>query len=747
MAKQLKRTLIAWMVFMASAEAGDLTIERLFASPDVSGTQAVELRFSPDGSRVTYLRGKEDDLRQQDLWEYHIADGVNRMLVDSRVLVPGDEALDEVEKARRERMRIAGKGIVEYVWAPDGKRIVFPLSGDLYVYDLGRASGEAVRRLTNTEVFETDAKVSPGGRYVSFVREQNLFAIDLESGEERQLTTDGGDAIRNGMAEFIAMEEMDRDTGYWWSPDDRYIAFARVDESPVEIAKRYQIFANSFKTTEERYPFTGEDNVRIRLGVLELATGRKAWVDLGDEQDIYLARVDWTPDSSAVVLQRQSRDQKRLDLMAADPDTGRSRIVLSETSDAWINLHHNLEFLERSPGEFIWASERSGYQHLYRYDLDGKQLARITSGDWVVGELQAVDEERGLLFFDGFADTVLEKHLYAVALDGDGDADIRRITAEPGWHEIVMAETGRAYIDTYSSRSRPPRVSLHAADGSRLTWLVENPLDETHPYYPYLERHSEPEFGTLTAEDGQTLHYSLLKPGDFDAGKRYPVIVYVYGGPHVQVVNRQWGRDIVFHQYLQQQGYIVFSIDNRGSANRGTAFEFPIHEQMSKVEVRDQARGVEHLRTLDFVDPDRIGIYGWSYGGYMTLMAMMQAPEAFSAGVSGAPVTDWRLYDTHYTERYMSTPAGNPDGYDFASVMSHVGELAGPLLLVHGMADDNVLLNHSTLLLRKLQIEKMPFESMLYPNETHSFREPAINVHRTRLMMDFFDRHLGAERE
>ncbi len=745
MAKQLKRTLIACLFIMANADAKDLTIERLFASPDISGTQAVELRFSPDGTRVTYLRGKEDDLRQQDLWEYHIDDAANRMLVDSRVLVPDDEALDEVEKARRERMRIAGKGIVEYVWAPDGKRIVFPLSGDLYVYELGRAAGEAVRRLTNTEAFETDAKVSPGGRYVSFVREQNLFAIDLESGDELELTTDGKDAIRNGMAEFIAMEEMDRDTGYWWSPDDRYIAFAQVDESPVEIAKRYQIFADGFKTTEERYPFTGGENVRIRLGVLELATGRRTWLDLGEEQDIYLARVGWTPDSSTIVFQRQSRDQKRLDLMAADPGTGESRTVLTETSEAWINLHHNLKFLENSPGEFIWASERTGYQHLYRYDLDGNQLSRITSGDWAVASLQAVDEERGLLFFDGFADSVLEKHLYATSLEGD-EAN-KRITSEPGWHDIVMAENGRAYIDTFSSRRRPPRVSLHAADGTRLTWLVENPLDATHPYYPYLEAHREPAFGTLTAEDGQTLHYYLLKPADFDADERYPVIVYVYGGPHVQVVNRQWGRDIVFHQYLQQQGFVVFSIDNRGSANRGTAFEFPIHEQMSKVEVRDQARGVQYLRTLDFVDPERIGIYGWSYGGYMALMAMMQAPAAFNAGVSGAPVTDWRLYDTHYTERYMSTPARNPEGYEFASVMSHVGELAGPLLLIHGMADDNVLLNHSTLLLRRLQLEKIPFESMLYPNETHSFREPAINVHRTRLMMDFFDRHLGARRD
>jgi dipeptidyl-peptidase-4 len=307
-----------------------------------------------------------------------------------------------------------------------------------------------------------------------------------------------------------------------------------------------------------------------------------------------------------------------------------------------------------------------------------------------------------------------------------------------------MATSANAYIDSFSSRAIPPRVSLHAANGERLTWLVENPMDETHPYFPYRERHRVPEIGTLEADDGQALYFSILKPFDFDPAKRYPVIVYTYGGPHVQVVNNQWGRDAIFHQYLQQQGYLVFALDNRGSTNRGTAFEFPIHRQMSRVEVRDQELGVEYLRTLPYVDGDRIGIYGWSYGGYMTLMAMMQAPDAFAAGVSGAPVTDWALYDTHYTERYMSTPADNPDGYELSNVLSHVESLRGALLIIHGMADDNVLLNHSTLLFREMQKKRIPFESMMYPNETHGFRDPDINVHRTELMMRFLDRHLKA---
>jgi dipeptidyl-peptidase-4 len=734
--------LLACLTTICAAQADELTIERLFASPGLSGVRPVKLKLSPDGTRVTYLRGKEDDRRQQDLWEYHIAGDTNQLLVDSKVLVTVEEQLDDVEKARRERMRISGKGIVEYVWAPDGSSILFPQAGDLYLYVLDAATEEAVRRLTQTPAFETDPQVSEGGRYVSFIRDQNLFAIDLDNGKELQLTSDGGGTTRNGMAEFIAMEEMDRDTGYWWSPDDKYIAYTQVDESPVELAKRYQIFENSFKVTEERYPFAGKNNVRIKLAVLEVETGKKVWVDLGNEEDIYLARVDWTPDSSTVVFQRESRDQKRLDLMAADPATGKSRIVLTELSDVWVNLHHNLKFLERSPGEFIWASERSGFQHLYRYDLSGKQLAQLTAGDWAVSKLYSVDENRGVVVFDGFADSPLEKHLYEAPLFNDSNITIRKLTSGSGWHSVVMAESGGAFVDSFSSFSIPPQVSLRAADGSLLEWLVENPLDKTHPYFPYVDRHRDPEIGTLKAEDGQTLYYSMLKPFDFDPDKRYPVIVYTYGGPHGQVVTRKWGSS--FHQYLQQQGYIVFMLDNRGSASRGTAFEFPIHKQMSRIEARDQKQGAEFLKTLPYVNPDSIGIYGWSYGGYMTLMALMQAPDAFAAGVSGAPVTDWRLYDTHYTERYMSTPSANASGYDVANVLTYVEDLKSPLLVIHGMADDNVLLNNSTLLFREMQKKGVPFESMLYPNETHGFRDPAIVIHRTKLTMSFFDRHLKA---
>ncbi len=725
-----------------TSHAQALTIERLFASPDLSGSTPVALKFSPDGSRVSYLKGKAEDLRQQDLWEYHLRDRSHRLLVDSSRLTPDGEELDEVEKARRERMRIKGTGIVEYYWSADGKQLLFPLAGDLFLYQLADAS---VARLTRSDAFETDPKVSPSGTLVSFVRDQDLWVVGADGSNERALTTDGQGPIRNAMAEFIAMEEMDRDTGYWWSPDDRYIAFTQVDERTVEMASRYQIFDDSFRVTTERYPFAGKTNVSIRLGVIELASGKLTWVDLGDNPDVYLARVNWSP-AGKLLIQRQSRDQKTLDLLQANIVDGSTRTILTESSDVWLNLHHNLTFLETTADEFLWTSERSGFQHIYRYNLAGQELGQLTDGPWVVANIQAVDERRQVVLFEGFADGVLEKHLYETSLDpARGETampKMRRITRLGGWHTTEVAVSGSGFIDTFSSTNQPPQVSVHDADGQRLTWLAENALSDDHPYGPYISSHADTEFGSIAAADGQTLNYSMLKPLNFDPQRQYPAIVYVYGGPHAQVVSNQWGS--TFHQYLQQQGYMVFSLDNRGSANRGTGFEFPIHQQMSKIEVADQKAGAQYLKSLDFIDPERVGIYGWSYGGYMTLMALMREPGVWAAGISGAPVTDWALYDTHYTERYMGTPAGNPKGYQGANVLSYVDQLSDPLLLIHGMADDNVLLNHSTALLRSLQMAGKAFETMLYPNETHGFRDPAINTHRTHLMMNFFNRHLGA---
>lgn len=762
--------LVPSLLVAAGAAAAELTIARIFAAPDLSGPSLRAAQISPDGQRVTFLQGKADNKDQLDLWEYHLDSQRTRLLVDSRELAAAETALSEEEKQRRERQRISSlSGIVEYLFAPDGRALLFPLAGDLYYYDLGAKAGNAVRRLTATDAFETDPKISPRGRYVSFIRDQNLWLLDLATGRERALTTDGAGVVKNGIAEFIAQEEMDRNTGYWWSPDERRIAFTRTDESVVPVYQRFEITADDVEVYSQRYPAAGTRNALIELRVADLQTGAVTNVDLGAERDIYLARVDWFPDSRRLAVQRQSRDQRRLDLLAADAASGASRVLITETSSTWVDLHDELTFLGESP-QFVWASSRSGYKHLYLYDFDGRLVRPLTAGEWMVtgdGSARAllgIDEKRGLVYFTANERSPLERHLYVTSLRartrphrnplpqaGDG-GEVRRITDEPGWHSIKLSRDAKFFLETYSNPDRPPRVRLRSINGTVLSTLIGNALDESHPYRPYLDHHVRTEFGTLRAADGQTLHFQMLKPPQFDSRAKYPVIVDVYGGPGFQRVRRAWGgyprsNEGFYRQYLAQRGYIVFSLDNRGSGFRGVAFETALHLRMGQVEVADQIAGVEYLRTLPYVDGSRVGIFGWSYGGYMTLLCLLNAPEHFQAGVSGAPVTDWRLYDTHYTERYLGHPQTHPAGYEASAVLPYAHNLRAPLLVMHGMADDNVLFTHSTKLFKELQTLGKPFEVMTYPGSKHGLlRHADTGPHAYEMITRFFGEKLKAER-
>jgi len=717
--------------------ANELTIERIYSSPSLNGTTPKSLRFSPDGSRVTYLQGKKEDLNRYDLWEYNIATEENRILVDSKDIFDGIENLSDEEKARRERQRIYGSGIMEYKFSNDGKALLFPLNGDLYYYNL---SDKEAKRLTNTEAFETDAKFSPRANFVSFIREQNIYVIDIDSGKETQLTTSGGGTIKNGMSEFVAQEEMGRMTGYWWAPNEKHIAFLNVDESPVDIAIRNEIYAENIKLVEQRYPYTGTPNVTIKLATVNVKSKKIRFIDTGEETDIYIPRVKWLPKGDALTYQWQSRDQKTLKLNLYKLKNRRQTTLLTETSTHWLNLHHDLHFLSDNK-RFIWASERNGFKHLYLYNTDGKQLAQLTDGQWVVDSLHAVDEQDGWLYFTGRADTPLERHLYKAPLDGKSPEHVVRITKRNGFHNIVFAGNMKTYIDKFSNIQTPSQVSLHKINGEHVTWLEENKVDANHPVAPYYDQLVMPEFGTLKSDDDQaTLYYKLYKPKQLEPGKKYPVIVKVYGGPYAQRVTNKWqGADMI--QYMVNQGYVVFQLDNRGSNYRGTAFEFPIYENLGEVEVADQVTGVKFLRTLNFVDPERIGIYGHSYGGYMALMSMFKAGDYFKAGVSGAPVTDWRLYDTHYTERYLNHPEANEKGYETSSVFPYAKNLNGPLFVYHGMADDNVLFTNTTKLIKTLQDENKVFELMTYPGSKHSMRGKKVKVHLNNTIIDFFDRH------
>ena len=707
-----------------------LTLERVFASPNLGGAAPRALKLSPDGKLLTSLRPRADDRERFDLWGVDTETGEARMLVDSTKFGGGE--LSEAEKMQRERARIGGsRGIVSYDWAADSQSLLVPLDGDVYLAKLDGST----RRLTSTPQGELDATISPKGGFVSFVRDQNFFVTDLATGTERRLTRDGGGTLSWGLAEFVAQEEMDRTKGAWWSPDDARIAVARVDESGVAIVSRAAIGADGTKIYDQRYPRAGAANAKVQLFVMRNDGTGLARVDLGENDDIYLARVDWAADGKSLYVQRQSRDQKSLDLLRVDPVTGASSVVFSERAKTWLNLHENFRAL--GDGSLLWSSERDGFSHLYRWTA-GK-WTQLTKGAWNVRNIAAVDETGDRVIFTGNRETPTAQGVYAVPLSG---GPVTMLSEAGWWNSATVNRSATRMIVTRSNPVQPEQTYLADAEGKRVQWVEENRIEGGHPYAPYLAAHVRPEFGTLKAADGSVLHYKLLKPA-LAEGQRAPVFVQVYGGPGGgRQVTEAWGGAV--QQYLVQQGWIVFSVDGRGTPDRGKAFEDQIHRAMSTVEVTDQLTGVDWLKSQSFVDPKRIAVYGWSYGGYMTLRLLESAPGVFAAGVSGAPVTKWELYDTHYTERYMGMPQDAGGAYAKANPLTYTDKLADPLLLIHGMADDNVVFENSTALMAKLQAAGKPFETMVYPGQTHRVAGPGISVHLWKTILGFLDRTVKA---
>lgn len=721
----------------SAAQAKELTIERIFDGESLSGPTPVKLKASPDGTRVTFLRSKQDDQNTYDLWEYNVNSNQTHLLVDSSVIEPMAVELSDAEKARRERARIAGRrGIVDYQWSPDGKKLLFPLGNKLYLYDLVGRRDKALH-LLDTLGEAIDPKISPLGRYVAYVHGQNLWAIDLHDGKARQLTHDGGGTVHNGEAEFVAQEEMARFNGYWWAPDDSALAFERYDEARVPVVKRTEVYAERIDTIEQRYPAAGKNNVEVKLGLVSPAGGEARFVDLGNNPDVYLARVDWLPDGRRLSYQLMQRSQQRLELNLVEVNTLRQRTLLSEEANTWVNLNDDLRFL-KSQDAFVWASERSGWKHLYLYGLDGTLKHAISTGTWNIDGLLGIDERLGLAYVDSNRDFVPDRQVYALKLDGTTANAPRRISRGDGQHHAEFTRNAEYYIDTFADPSTPPQVSLRKAiDGGLVAWIERNELDAKHPYWPYRDAHVVPEFGTIKANDGQDLYYRVYKPRGFDPSKKYPVFDFYYGGPHSQMAARGWID--YFCEYMAQHGYVVFTLDNRGMARRSRAFSDAIDKQLGKVEVEDQVAGIRWLKSQSFVDPARIGVFGWSYGGYLTTMMLAKASSEIAAGVAVAPVTDWTLYDTFYTERYLGTPQNNAEGYRLSGTLHWLDGMKSPLLLVHGMADDNVLFANSTALMAALQDRGVQFELMTYPGGKHGLSTPAMKKHVYHLIADYFD--------
>ena len=719
-----------------------LTPERVFSSPSLNGPVAKGVSLSPDGQLVAFLRSREDNVDVQDLWAAPTGEGEPYKLIDARALVPDAGELSEAEKARRERMRISARGVVEYAWDQQGRYILAPLEGDIFL--ASRADGK-VRRLTETEADEIDAKVSPKGNFVSWVRDQNLVIYDLATGKETPITDDGAGLITWATAEFIAQEEMDRDTGYWWSPDERYIALTRVDESPVDVVPRFEITGGGATMVEQRYPRAGRPNALVELYVRDLQSGARVKVDLGANTDIYLARVDWSHDGKTLYVQRQSRDQKTLDLLSVDPATGASRVILSQKAEAWVDLNNDFHVLP--DGRFIWSNEDSGWRHLYLYDRNGRRIRAITHGDYPVKHLDGVNERTGEVYFtasmrDG-KELPIEQQMFRASLNRT--VDPVAVTPAGGWWNVSVNGPATAYVGNYSDPKTPPQSALYRIDGTRIRWIEENRLDADHPFAPYVSRLRAPEFGTMQSH-GETLVWRMTTPPDFDPSKKYPVVMQVYGCPVTGAgVQKSW--QPLTNQLLTEAGYIVFRVDNRGEGDRSQAFETSIYRRLGIPAVEDQALAAKWLKTLPYVDGDHIAVMGWSFGGFLSLLTLTDPDAGLASALAGAAPTEWSLYDTHYTERYMSTPQDNPDGYAATDILPRLDDLTGRLLILHGMADDNVIFGNATRVIDALQAKSTPFEMMLYPGQRHGVRGEPRQLQQWRTYLDFLDRTIGKRAE
>jgi dipeptidyl-peptidase-4 len=612
---------------------------------------------------------------------------------------------------------------------------LFSLTDDLYFYDFSVAR---VSRLTSTPGGEEEATFSPDGRHVAFVRENNLGVVNVASQRETSLTNDGSAAILNGKLDWLYQEEIygrGRFRGYWWSPDSSRIAFLQLDERPVP---KYTVvdhipYRSALETTD--YPKAGDPNPLVRLGVSQVTGGPPQWVELSAYStiDFLVVNVDWVPSSREVVFQVQDREQTWLDLNLADVESGRLRKVLRETTKAWVNENGNPVWLK--DGSFLWFSERSGFKHLYQYQVDGTLVRQVTRGRWDVRSLYGVDEANGVLYFPSSERSAIGTDIYRIRLDGTA---MTRLSQAPGTHRAMFNPTFTRYVGVWSDVTTPPQVRLHLAGGSEIRIIDENP-PRTHTEFQL----ATPEFVTVTARDGFPLDAMVIRPPDFSPARRYPVYQFTYAGPTAAVARNQWGgQAYMFHQMLAQHGIIVWVLDNRSAGAKGAEAQWPVYGNLGEHELRDLEDGITWLKQRPYVDASRILLHGWSYGGFMTAYALTHS-TSWSAGIVGAPVTDWRDYDSIYTERLMKMPQKNPEGYRKSAPRFAAAALHGRMLLIHGTMDDNVHVQNSVQFAYELQKAGKLFEQMYYAKSRHAFGDPLLEMHRYQTMFDFVKRTIG----
>jgi dipeptidyl-peptidase-4 len=720
---KLAMLLLALWPALAPGQKRPITLETLNESPRrtapgaAAGSAAV---WAPDGKTFVLRRGGK--LVVYDPATKSTKDLVSTGAMDSAaVAVPREDG--PVDWTNR-RVRPGGLEFSE-----SGKELLYPAGGDLFLIHVDTGDW---RQLTKTPVAEMDAKLSPDGAMVAFRRGWDLYTVDA-SGKETRLTRGGTDTLRNGAPDWVYPEELDLGTGFWWSPDSKSIAYLQFDSSREPIYPHEDLLRVRALYEPERFPQAGENNPDVRLGIVAAAGGPTKWLEAGETRDSHLiARAGWMPDSRGAYVVRLNRVQNKLEFISIDVETGESAALFRESDHFWINLSGDVRFLKDAK-RMLWTSERDGFRHIYLYSIDGKKVKQLTKGGWEVTAIAGVDEVAGRVYYTASEPSPLEQRLYSVKLDGSGK---RELTPEAGTHSIAMGPTGAYFLDTYSSLQSPSRTVLRSGEGAELGVYREADRTESEDFEIL-----PTEIVSYKTPDGQQLYARLIKPAGFQAGRKYPVVMTVYGGPGVELPIRNSWQGVTMDQVYAHHGYVVWESENRGGRGRGHAFETPVYHQLGVQELADQVAGVKYLVSLGFVDPERIGIHGWSYGGFMTANALLNAPDVFRCGIAGAPVTNWLNYDTIYTERYMGLPKDNPDGYGSTALGPQAANLTGRLMIMHNYEDDNVLFQNTLQLADALERAGKIFDFMLYPQKSHGVSGAAARQ-RDATMLEFFDRYL-----